>query len=162
MGTLVDDDGAEAIGYWYHPRSQQYHVIAWNAANGVDTYTDHCDVVFEHPDWFGMENWEGPDGLELYDLECDGVRYETVLKGWVRIGYNKSVGLWMEAPNPRAAQAAVRWFVSHHGMPQGATIDIATREAQTGYNVRGEDLVAFEQTGRLMPHTKGKTYSWNA
>lgn len=143
-GKLYTNDGEQAVGYWYNPRSKQHHVIAWDAADNTNTHSDHCDVALDHRDWFGLN----PD--EDYG-DCDTVRADVVQNGWARIGFNPLSGMWMDAKNPKIAHDSAKWFVGHHGVPSRITIDICNEAGYTGYGLAGSDLTDFLATGRLHP-----------
>lgn len=157
LGSLVtDEEGEDCIGYWFQPRSGQHYVIAWDQANAVDTFSDHCDIVFNHPEWFGKSQEE----IEEYH-DCDTLRYDVIQSGWVRVGYAKfGHTLRLDARNAHEAAKTAQWFTGHHGIPAKTTIDIITETGITSYLVAGDDNVEFIQSGRLMPHTKTQTHSW--
>lgn len=148
LESLIHFDGEDAIGYWYNPRSGKSYTIAWEASEGIpDTYEDHADVVWEHPDWFGL-----PEGyLEGDDVDMDTARYGAVLMGWVRVGYNRKSGLRMDARNPSEAFKTMKWFVSKHSEETivSINIDLVSEDAITSYRIERNDVIEYESNGRL-------------
>lgn len=148
LGVLHTIDGEQAVGYWYHPKSGKYYTIVWDFHQRADDlFTDHADVVFDHPEWFGLTR-------EYLNDADDGdlARYGAVLQGWVRVGFNPSMGLRMDASSPRDAALTVRWFANHHSEKiKQITIDIVTRETFTSYAIADDDVPEYLATGRLQP-----------
>lgn len=158
LGDLYDMEGMSGIGYWFNPKSGQHHTIAWEQADSIEgAYEDHADVVFEHPEWFGMT------AEELADAEDgDVARYGAIGKGWVRIGFNDYSGLRMDARNPAEAYRAFKWFSAHHQNISSITIDIVTKIGFTGYGIKGKDVAEYAASGRLQPAWRGTEHKWNA
>jgi hypothetical protein len=146
--TYDTDDGGNAVGYWYHPRSGEYHIIAWEHANGSDAHSDHCDVAIDHPEWFGL------DPEAEYD-DCDTVRADVILNGWVRIGYNThGHTMWMDAASPQALHRGYKWFAKTHRV-QSLSVSVVTETTwEKGYTIKGSDLIEYEANGRLQPSWK--------
>ena len=152
LGKLYNSHHDEsAVGYWYHPQTGEYHIITWEAYKDYEgTYYDHADVVFDHPDWFGLT------AEDLKDADDgDVARYGAVLKSWVRVGFNPLDGLRMDARSPRDAFLTLKWFVSHHSQPiKVLIIDLVSEDAITSYRIPQVDLGEYLSTGRLQPAWK--------
>lgn len=150
LGKVYSNDGEQGVGYWYNPRSNQHHTIVWGAAQGEGLHDDHAYVVMDHPEWFGLT----ADDVD----DTDNARYGATLNGWVRIGFNPEIGLWMDAASPTSAIRALRWFTSHHSEKIDAiTLDILTTSGETSYRMLGDDVAAYEANGKLEPAWKTGT-----
>lgn len=142
-GKLFQSDDGSAVGYWYHPRTGDYHVIAWEQADGVDSFSDHCDVALDHPDWFGLD----PE----YEFgDCDEARVQVILNGWVRIGYNDYDKIArFDGSNPSVILRAYRWFVAGHPNISAISVGLVTGDDWKSFVIRGEDITEYESNGRL-------------
>lgn len=146
------EDDHHAIGYWYNPRTRQSYIIAWDQADNVNHFSDHGDIVADHPDWFGI-----PSDYEFGDL--DEARNLAVLNGWVKIGYSSDYsngsGMWLMANSPLHARKALSWFFNQHEVPLTVSLDILTTDALSSYVIRSRDEIeAFAEKGRLQPAWK--------
>ena len=145
LGQLYQTEDGEGVGYWYNPKTQQSHVITWDA-EAEGTYTDHCDVALDHPDWFGLDPNEGWG-------DCDHVRMTVVQNGWVRMNYAKGNGLGIDARNAKEAFRAYIWFEEHHGTPETLVIDLYLDggENYKAYHFQSDAISDYSVSGKLEP-----------